>query len=44
MPGNRRASLRHFPYVVIFRIAGETVQIIAFFHTSRDPHDWQRRT
>lgn len=40
----RRASLRNFPYVVIFRIAGESVQIIAFFHTSRDPHDWQRRT
>jgi plasmid stabilization system protein ParE len=39
----RRASLRHFPYIVMFRAAADTVQIIAFFHMSRDPQHWQRR-
>jgi plasmid stabilization system protein ParE len=39
----RRALLRHFPYVVIFRTSGKVVQIIAFFHTSRDPLQWQQR-
>jgi plasmid stabilization system protein ParE len=40
----RRASLRDFPYIVIFRIAADAVQILAFFHTSRDPQAWHRRT
>lgn len=42
--GTRRAMLRNFPYVVIFRVAGDVVQVIAFFHTSRDPNQWQRRS
>jgi plasmid stabilization system protein ParE len=33
----RRAVLRHFPYVVIFRATDEAIDVIAFFHTSRDP-------
>jgi plasmid stabilization system protein ParE len=39
----RRAVLRHFPYVVVFRATDEAAHIIAFFHTSRDPRQWQRR-
>ncbi|MFN3077574.1 MAG: type II toxin-antitoxin system RelE/ParE family toxin [Alphaproteobacteria bacterium] len=39
-----RALLRHFPYVVIFQFTDEAVHIIAFFHTGRDPRQWQRRT
>jgi plasmid stabilization system protein ParE len=39
----RRASLRRFPYIVIFRVRGEEVHILAVFHTRRDPRRWQRR-
>jgi toxin ParE1/3/4 len=39
----RRALLRNFPYVVIFRISGDVAEVIAFFNTSRDPLQWQRR-
>ncbi len=40
----RRALLRGFPYMVIFRVSGDVVQIIAFLHQSRDPRVWQRRS
>jgi plasmid stabilization system protein ParE len=39
----RRALMHRFPYVVIFRITDDAIDIIAFFHTSRDPVQWQRR-
>jgi len=40
----RRALLRRFPYVVIFRDTGQAVYVVAVFHTSRDPRTWQQRT
>ena len=40
----RRAAVRRFPYGVFFRVLPELVQVIACFHTSRDPIQWQRRT
>jgi plasmid stabilization system protein ParE len=40
----RQALLRRFPYLVIFRETGESVFVIALFHTSRDPRIWQQRT
>jgi plasmid stabilization system protein ParE len=39
----RRAVLQHFPYVVIFRPTDETIDVVAFFHTSRDPVVWKSR-
>ena len=39
----RRAIMRRFPYVVVFVVTDDTAQIIAFFHTSRDPRQWRRR-
>ena len=39
----RRAIMRRFPYVVVFVATDDAAQIIAFFHTSRDPRQWQRR-
>ncbi|MBB6249739.1 type II toxin-antitoxin system RelE/ParE family toxin [Nitrospirillum iridis] len=41
--GTRRALLQDFPYLVIYRVTGGAVQVIAFFHTSRNPRQWQRR-
>jgi plasmid stabilization system protein ParE len=39
----RRAVLHHFPYVVIFRPTDQTIDVVAFFHTSRDPTIWKNR-
>ncbi|HLH51332.1 MAG TPA: type II toxin-antitoxin system RelE/ParE family toxin, partial [Roseiarcus sp.] len=33
----RRALLRHFPYLIIFREANDAAYVIAVFHTSRNP-------
>ncbi|MDR3518107.1 MAG: type II toxin-antitoxin system RelE/ParE family toxin [Azospirillaceae bacterium] len=38
----RSVMLRNFPYLIVFRVSGDVVQVISFFHTSRDPHHWQR--
>jgi plasmid stabilization system protein ParE len=40
----RRARCRRLPYALFFRIVDGTVYIIACFHSSRDPRQWQRRT
>ena len=39
----RRALLRRFPYLLIFREQDEAIYIVAVFHTSRDPKTWQDR-
>lgn len=40
----RRALLRRFPYMLVFRETQDAVYVIAVFHTSRDPAIWQRRS
>jgi plasmid stabilization system protein ParE len=40
----RRALLKRFPYAVYFVIDSETIVVLAVFHTSRDPVQWQRRS
>ncbi|MGJ5176039.1 type II toxin-antitoxin system RelE/ParE family toxin [Bradyrhizobium oligotrophicum] len=40
----RRALLRRFPYLLIFRETGAVVYVVAVFHTSRNPQVWQSRT
>ena len=39
----RRALLRRFPYMLFFTVDGETLLVIACFHASRDPRQWQQR-
>jgi plasmid stabilization system protein ParE len=39
----RRALLRRFPYLVIFREAYGVVYVVANFHTNRNPRIWQDR-
>ena len=41
--GTRRALVRRFPYLVIFREQAEARYVVAVFHTSRDPQTWKRR-
>jgi plasmid stabilization system protein ParE len=38
-----RARLRKFPYALFFRIERKALTVIACFHGSRDPQQWQRR-
>jgi toxin ParE1/3/4 len=40
----RRALLRRFPYSLFFVVEDETLLVIACFHASRDPLQWQNRT
>jgi toxin ParE1/3/4 len=35
---------RRFSYAWFFRVVDGTVYVIACFHSSRDPRQWQRRT
>jgi len=39
----RKAIVRRFPYVVLYREEIDEVIVIAVFHSSRDPSHWQRR-
>ena len=39
----RRKVVRRFPYVLIYLAEPEHVEVIAVFHTSRDPAIWQER-
>ena len=39
----RRAMVRRFPYAVIYRVVGDTIQVLAFAHASRDARVWMQR-
>lgn len=39
----RRALLRRFPYALFFAIEAEMLFVIACFHASRAPRQWQVR-
>jgi toxin ParE1/3/4 len=39
----RRGVLRRFPYCVFYRAHPTQIEIIAVYHTSRDPRGWQAR-
>jgi toxin ParE1/3/4 len=40
----RKALVARFPYCVFYRAEAARVQVIAVFHTARDPSIWQGRT
>ena len=39
----RRGLPRRFPYGVFYRIHPDRVEVIAVYHSSRDPRGWQAR-
>ena len=41
--GTRHALLPPFKYMIVFRLMGDVVQVIAYAHTSRRPGYWRRR-
>ena len=40
----RRAAVRRFPYSVFYRVMPLRIVVLAVFHDSRDPIEWQNRT
>ena len=41
--GVRRVAAKRFPYCVYFRPEREAIVILAVFHGSREPAQWQQR-
>ena len=41
--GVREAILRGFPYAIYYRVVPKGIDVLAVFHASRDPADWQSR-
>jgi plasmid stabilization system protein ParE len=39
----RQAIVRKFPYSVLYLLESNRVVVLAVFHGSRDPEDWQSR-
>jgi plasmid stabilization system protein ParE len=39
----RKAVVKQFPYVILYREDAGEVVVIAVFHTARDPSVWQSR-
>ncbi len=39
-----KAILNRFPFCIFFRIKETVIQIIAVFHTGRNPEKWKDRT
>ena len=39
----RRARAKKFPYALYFLIEPDALLIVACFHASRDPRQWQKR-
>ena len=43
LKGVRKAVVRRFPYCLYFRVRGETIIVLAVFHSARNPTVWQAR-
>ncbi|MFO0798052.1 MAG: type II toxin-antitoxin system RelE/ParE family toxin [Gemmataceae bacterium] len=41
--GARLAPLHRFPYMVVYRIVGDVIDVFAVVHTSRHPRSWRSR-
>ncbi len=39
----RRAVVRRFPFAVFYEITPNEIQVIAIFHSRRDPERWRSR-
>ena len=39
----RMATVRRFPYLVLYRVRDESIVVVAVFHARRDPKAWMSR-
>jgi plasmid stabilization system protein ParE len=42
--GTRHAPVNRFPYVIHYRISGNSIEVFAILHSKRDPRMWRSRT
>ncbi|NJL41758.1 MAG: type II toxin-antitoxin system RelE/ParE family toxin [Leptolyngbyaceae cyanobacterium SM1_4_3] len=40
----RRAVVRKFPYLILYKVEPNRVVVLAVFHSKRDPKTWQDRS
>jgi len=43
LSGTRRAKLHRYPYIIVYKVRGSVVQIVAVAHTSRRSGYWAKR-
>jgi toxin ParE1/3/4 len=44
VPTARRAQLRNFPFLLVFRVLpGDVIEVLALAHMRRRPYYWRRR-
>jgi len=41
--GKRRLVMKHFPYSIVYSVAGHDIQVVAVAHQSRRPGYWRKR-
>jgi plasmid stabilization system protein ParE len=39
----RRAVVRRFPFAVFYEVTADEIQVVAVFHSRRDPEVWKSR-
>lgn len=39
----RKATVKRFPYVVLYQVDPTEILVVSVFHTSRDPNVWKSR-
>jgi hypothetical protein len=39
----RAARVRGFPYLLLFEMKGDAVEVLGVFHTAADPSKWRAR-
>jgi len=42
--GTRRYLMRRFPYLIVYRVASTTIQVVAVAHSLRRPGYWKTRS
>ena len=40
----RRAIVRRFPFAVFYQVIADEIEVVAVFHSRRDPEKWKSRT
>jgi plasmid stabilization system protein ParE len=39
----RRAVVRRFPFAIFYKVGADEIQVVAVFHSRRDPEEWRLR-
>jgi plasmid stabilization system protein ParE len=39
----RRVTVRRFPFAVFYEVTADEIQVVAVFHSRRDPEIWKSR-